>query len=432
VFPATLWVTLDTINRRKVEQKLQAIRDAGQPVTMSEAAPVPDDQNAAILYQQVIRVNFKDQHQSKDSLLEATGHNKLIVSEFGKDGSNAAQARAVLSDPAVISIFETLEEASLRPECVFPPRGGYRWVASLHLPRLRLAALWVSAKARLCTTEGDADEALRWIGVIFRMADHASQGATYNAQLNANALQASGLDQLERTLSKATPSAEATENVLDRLERLDVMKWSDQALRGERAGGIDSYALFRHPSSGDDPVAKFVRDPKMSLLYWYRFGIFRPLYHADLSKYLTRMEELVRRSAQVPVVPEPPSTPRRRPPFGLKLDLMQAVDLLYTSRYLPRRRDIAIMENDIGRVALALTLYKIEHGEYPATLGELQATLEWELPQDFFAGAPMTYQRRGEGFLIYSFGPDRDDDGGARQHVQSWTNCDLVWETKVP
>ncbi len=29
VFPATLWVTLDTINGRKVERKLQAIRDAG-------------------------------------------------------------------------------------------------------------------------------------------------------------------------------------------------------------------------------------------------------------------------------------------------------------------------------------------------------------------------------------------------------------------
>jgi len=431
VFPATLWVTLDTINRRKVERKLQALRDAGQPVTMSEAAPapVPDEQNAAILYQQVLRVDFKDQYQSRDSLLGATGRNQLIVNEFGKDGSKADHAREVLNDPAVISILETLEEASLRPECVFPARREERWVASIHPLRLREAALWMSAKARLCTMDGDLDGALRWIDVIFRMADHASQGVTYNDQLNADGIQRSGLSQLERTLSEATPSAEATQELLDHLERLDVKQWSDRALQGERAKGIDLYEELRHPVHGYDPAARSAEFPNMRLIYSYRFEVCRPLYNADLSTYLTRMDELVRRAAQVPARPETPHAraPRNHWPFGLKLDQIRAVDLFYTSRYLPRMRDVAIMENDIGRVAVALTLYKIEHGEYPATLGELQATLEWELPQDFFAGAPMNYQRQGDGFLLYSFGVDRDDDGGARQQIQGSANCDLVW-----
>jgi len=437
VVPQTcLWVTLDTINRRKVERKLQAIRDAGDPVTMTEAAPapVPDDQNAAILYQQLFRVDFKDEYHSKESLLEATGHNRLIVNEFGKDGSNADRAREVLNDPAVISIFETLEHASTLPNCVFPVRLGYRWVASLHLPRMREAALWVAAKARLCAINGDPDEAMRWLGVIFRMADHASQGATYDSQLNANAIQRSGLSQLQRTLSETTLSAEATRNLLDHLERLDVMQWSDQALQGERATGIDMYAELRCPRPGHDAGAKLVRGPKMRLLYCYRFRICCPLYNADLSTYLTRMDELVSRSAQVPAQPETPPAPRRRLPFELKLDLMQAVDLFYTSRYLPDMRDIAIMENDIGRVALALTLYEIERGDYPATLADLQATLDWELPRDFFAGAPLTYQRRTDGFLLYSFGPDREDDGGTRRRGpgHSWKNYDAVWECGAP
>jgi hypothetical protein len=437
VAPQTcLWVTLDTVNRRKVERQLQAIRDAGDPVTAAELAPapVPDDQNAAVLYQQVIRVDFKDEYHSKKSLLEATGHNTLIVNEFGKDGSNADRAREVLNDPAVISIFETLEQASTLRNCVFPVRLGYRWVASRHLPRMREAALWVAAKARLCALDGDPDEAMRWLGVIFRMADHASRGATYNDQINADAIQRWGLSQLERALSETTLSAEATQELLDHLERLDVKQWSDQALQGECARGIDLYAELRHPIHGYDLGAKVAHFPEMRLVYCYRFGVFRPLYNADLSTYLTRMDELVSRSAQVPARPETPRAPRPRPPFGLKLDLMQAVDLFYTSRYLPDMRDIAIMENNMGRVALGLTLYNIERGQYPATLEDLQATLDWKLPQDFFAGAPMTYQRRPDGFLLYSFGPDREDDGGISWGDPTWSASvyDLVWECGAP
>ncbi len=430
----TLWVTLDTINGRRVERKLQAIRNAGQPVTISEAAPppVPDDQNAAVLYQQILRVDFNHRRQSTDSLLEATGHSKLIVSEFGKDGSNADRAQAVLNDPAIVDILETLEQASLRPECAFPIRWESRMPVPLpHLIRLLRAAQWLSAKARLCTIDGDPDEALRWLGVVFRMSDHCSRGPTINAQYIAAALQRTGLEQLERTLSQTTPSAKSTRDVLDCLERLDIKVRFDQALPGERAEGIDSYTRLRYPP----PQSVYPPSPRFAptrLLYCYRFGLFRPLYNADLSKYLTRMEEVMHRATLPSAQPTPPRPPRRLPrrwvPFGLD-HMLQFVEFLGALDDLLEMRDVAIMENNIGRVALALTLYKIERGEYPATLDELQATLNWKLPEDFFAGAAMTYQRRGDGFLLYSFGVDRDDDGGVKGVPR---NGDLVWETKVP
>ncbi len=438
VVPQTcLWVTVDTINRGKVERKLQAVRDAGDPVTLAEAVPaaVPDEQNAAILYQQVFRVDFENFSHSKDSLLKATGHSELIEREFCKDGSNADQARLVLNDPAVISILETLEEASKRPDCVF----AVRWEKGAgalfpHLARLRQAARWLSAKARLCAMDGDPDEALRWLQVVFRTADHAASEPTTIAQLVAFALQRMGLRELERTLSEATPLAEATRDMLDCLESLDVKERFNQSLRGQRAMNLYIYSQLRHPRRGYDWVAESDLLSTEGLIYGYRFGVLRPFYNADRSKYLTATKEAIARSALVPAPPKPPAAPRRQGRFDLGLNLYQVVDLFGTSDREFDKRDTAIMENCIGRVALALTLYEIEHGEYPATLDELQATLDWKLPQDFFAGAPMTYQRQPDGFLLYSFGVDRDDDRGASRDAPGRyaEDCDLVWQLPVP
>jgi len=432
VAPATLWVTLDTINRRNVERKLQALRDAGDPVTTAELAPAPvlDDQNAAILYQQIFRVDFDDPSRSKDCLLEATGHSGLIERQFVKDGSKATEARAVLNDPAVISIFETLEEGSRRPDCVFP----VRWEDGVTVPRpynlvqMPQAAEWLCAKVRLNIIDGDADEALRWIGVMFRMADHAAQDPTYQAQSVAIGIRKIGSAELERMLSRATPSAEATQDLLDYLRRLDVKERFDQAVRGERAMGIDTYALLRQPRPGYDWATE-----SKGLLYCYRFKAFRPLYNADLSKYLTRMEEVLEQSAQVPSPPPQRPAPERRAPFGLDLHLTQGVDIFAEPSRRFNYRDSVTMRINMARVALAATLYKIGHGEYPATLNELQATLDWELPEDFFAGAPLKYQRRPDGFMLYSFGPDRDDDGGGERRAssRSYSNGDRMWECRA-
>ncbi len=439
VAPVTLWVTLDTINRRKVARQLQAIRDAGYPVTMTEAAPalVPDDQNAAILYQQVFRVDLSNPHSNSHSLLDAPGHSDLIEDEFVGQGSKAAQARPVLEDPAVISILETLEQASMRPEGVF--HVNWEDVASVAFPHrnaLLQAARWLCAKTRLCIVDGDADEALRWIGVIFRMSDHMAQEPACLAQRVAVQVRAIGSTELERTLSRTKPSADAAQSMLDWLGRLDVKERFNKTLAGERALVINTYAQLRRPGNGMGRM--FGRFPEMKLLYCYQFRAFRPLYNADLNKYLTRMEEVVGRSTQMPAPPGPkpaPLTVPRRPLLlGFTLNQRQAVDMFDRSHNYLRVRDTAIMEIEIARVALALTLYQIEHGEYPATLDELQTTLDWELPQDFFAGAPMMYQRRGDGFVLYSFGSDRDDDGGPprRGRNRTWGDRDLVWECGAP
>ncbi len=62
-------------------------------------------------------------------------------------------------------------------------------------------------------------------------------------------------------------------------------------------------------------------------------------------------------------------------------------------------------EGDLARVALALAAYRSEHGAYPEKLDGLkEAGILREVPRDGFSDAPLVYQRRGGGYVLYTVG----------------------------
>jgi len=69
------------------------------------------------------------------------------------------------------------------------------------------------------------------------------------------------------------------------------------------------------------------------------------------------------------------------------------------------------MENNLV-VALALAVYRAEKGRYPKTLAELAPAVLKSIPSDVFTDKPPVYKLEGEGYLLYSVGPDGEDDGG--------------------
>ncbi|MCS6776699.1 MAG: hypothetical protein RMJ43_03490 [Chloroherpetonaceae bacterium] len=59
--------------------------------------------------------------------------------------------------------------------------------------------------------------------------------------------------------------------------------------------------------------------------------------------------------------------------------------------------------------ALLLEAHRQKRGQYPATLTELNARVDLSDP---FSNQPLRYRRNGAGYLLYSVGPDGQDDGG--------------------
>jgi hypothetical protein len=72
-----------------------------------------------------------------------------------------------------------------------------------------------------------------------------------------------------------------------------------------------------------------------------------------------------------------------------------------------------IAQNDLARVTLALLRYRHDHGAPPDALEALVPDYIADIPIDPFSGEPLRYIPKPEGILVYSFGHDRDDDGGA-------------------
>ena len=74
--------------------------------------------------------------------------------------------------------------------------------------------------------------------------------------------------------------------------------------------------------------------------------------------------------------------------------------------------------------ALAVAAHRAEHGSYPDSLADLEAE-GWDLPADSFGGGPFHYRREGDGFVVWSIGPDMEDDNAARDwetfFEQTWS-----------
>ncbi|NLE38985.1 MAG: hypothetical protein GX621_13260 [Pirellulaceae bacterium] len=72
-------------------------------------------------------------------------------------------------------------------------------------------------------------------------------------------------------------------------------------------------------------------------------------------------------------------------------------------------------------VELALENYHDAHGHYPKTLDGLVPDALAELPADPFTGGQLQYRQyrvTGQGFLVYSVGPNKKDDGGTTSDFQ--------------
>jgi hypothetical protein len=79
------------------------------------------------------------------------------------------------------------------------------------------------------------------------------------------------------------------------------------------------------------------------------------------------------------------------------------------------RRNQAALRCAIG--AVAAERYRRDKGRWPATLNDLTGDYLKAVPTDLYDGKPLRYKRLADGVIVYSVGPDRQDNGGARNRT---------------
>ena len=66
----------------------------------------------------------------------------------------------------------------------------------------------------------------------------------------------------------------------------------------------------------------------------------------------------------------------------------------------------------MAEIGLVLAAFRSDHGAYPNRLGELVPAYLSTIPKDLFADNELHYSAQGEGYELYSVGPNTKDDGG--------------------
>jgi hypothetical protein len=100
------------------------------------------------------------------------------------------------------------------------------------------------------------------------------------------------------------------------------------------------------------------------------------------------------------------STNRRRTLSGLTFSSYAGVG---------RRENEGVARQRLVRVALAVENYRNDNGKLPENLNELAQKYFTRVPEDPFTGSELAYRRTDKGYVIYSVGPDRDDNGGLEE-----------------
>jgi|GEM_PF-6462840 len=130
------------------------------------------------------------------------------------------------------------------------------------------------------------------------------------------------------------------------------------------------------------------------------------------------------------------SVPRRneRPPLslGITRHMRLLMDITWPPEY--RRRQIFLRgqaNHKAVLIAIALKGYRNRNGQWPARLDECAGLEPWVL-EDSVNGGAFVYRRVKDGFILYSTGQNRVDDGGWGKYHNN-RDCDdfLLWPERM-
>jgi hypothetical protein len=405
----------------RLERALSALAAAGAPINAADLAgpPVPDEENAALVYEQAFEA------------LALSDGDKNFVAEAGRgdvsltDRAVAARARRILDRNA--RALSLLRRAAAMPRCAFP----HDWRNPVETVFPELAGLNNGSRLLLLDSvmqarAGRLDKALAICGTALRLADAADE-PTMLAQLVRYAVIARTKHALGSILRDSAPSEGACRALAGQMADIELSQSSIEALKGERAIGV---SMFDHIRSAPDPVeavdrlscadgsglprasppARAKHTPYAAIVRWWlasdELSYLRLMgLHIDRARLPYREVVSLRPSVEDELEKLAPCR-RLSPPAVMTAILMP----VFTKADL--RRDYAIATLRVGRIALLLKTYRAREGAYPESLDSLADLADRAFSVDPFSAKPFRYERRGEGFIVYSIGPNLKDDGG--------------------
>jgi hypothetical protein len=397
---------------RTINKELALIRTAGLPANGEELnrwyAAVPDSQNAALVLTQAfaLRRNYSD---SRSNLI-----NNFKAPKRALSLEQAELLRGYLEMNAPRR--KKADEALQLPACRYPV--DCTMLMSTPLPHLAwlddIAELY-EFEALIAMESGDTVTVTTDIVTILALARTLNDEPCLISQFVRLKLMGRAFTTLERRVSAGSVSGSEIAGLADAFRRTGLTNLGARALIGDRALCIPYFRMTRAeaerinpPKPGDDSQKDSpapCNGPAILRLIGY--------YELDYGTYLLGMKKAIallsnappdnlRASAHFSRVGEE-SSKRRRTLSGMALSSYAGV---------PWRENTGFAHQRLALTALAVEQFRNETGRLPGSLDDLAPKYVEEVPEDPFTGLLLEYRRTEMGYLIYSAGPDREDNGG--------------------
>jgi hypothetical protein len=410
--------TFATANELKAA--LQRVKESGAPLTCAEAAPpmIPVEGNAAPLYLKVHDLIAPRLYKGSGADSPRTGMFSRPAGQplgyGGADWSNPEDIKGLaefLKKDA--RALELLDRAAVLPGCRFDIEWSKGFAMLLpHLAKVRALARFCADATAVAAAQGDAALAARRLGAGIAMARHIAREPILISQLVAYACLTYSRKSAEFALARCTVSGADARAVGALLTSLDLGAGLATAMRTERAMVLDVYDLARkRPSDLAGLMGEGDNGGLEGWAMWVYVRALPPLFNGDELAYLEFME----RSLVAVTAPWAESSR-----MGRELESWAEKKLKRTiiaravgpalSNIAKRRFEAQTQLNLIAGV-LGLQVYHQGMGAYPESLEDL-GRIDWPVPQDPFGVGALVYRPQGEGFMLYSIGPDGVDDEG--------------------
>jgi hypothetical protein len=356
-------------------------------------AIVSEDQNAGPLYEKVF------------ARLKADPPNDVLNPPFGeRDEFDPKEPATIAYLKRQADTIALLRRAAAMPACRFDwELMGPDIDRALGLGDMRNAANLLSLHAREAVARGEASEAIADTAALYGMSRQVGHSMLVSSLVGIG-IDALGNKMLEMSLPAVKRPEELAGLRPDELPSLGRML--QQGLRGDERYGLMIYGSMpdmlkswqREPMPGIDLI---VTAPSVG-------GMFFRVFYLDVDAYVELMEKAQGWAVQ--------------PYYQIRGELPSDHGVerhgLMTSLIAPSLSAVFKTAGRVeakeacGRVAVAMTRFRLDRGKLPEGLGELVPKYMEGIPADPFDGKPLRLAVKGDGRIIYSLGPDGVDDGG--------------------
>lgn len=390
--------------------------EAAQMMTASlPPAPLTSDDDAAPLY------------------LRALGP---LVAEKALFAAGSPAAEPVTTDIASADVaallarhaatLDLLRRAADRPSCRFV-RDWSRPSISMQLPEIqhiRHAARLLALAARREAADGDGAAAVRDVIRIHRIARHAASEPILICGLVGQATDMLALQTLADILPRLAP---ADRPLLDDTSLVDFVGTPvrfDKHFLGEEAFGLATMADLAEGREGLSFLTMFAAgggptapDKALGSPLALLFRCF--LLPADLASYRKFMRRHQQLSASLSRGEGDRFTAFKKEAEAIDEELTARRAGILTSLLAPALSSVSRSQlksqahHGAAEVLVAATRARLEAGTLPEAAADLVPNELSALPRDpFAADQPLLFKRADGHWVVYSFGPDGEDDGG--------------------